>query len=141
MSSRFVSRRRFAGVCTSDTLPLESVHTNRLSTALAVISKNAYSSHFYRPQVVAGRFFTSMCQESCPQRGVCIPEFLWTITGHMTPPVDTLRQTPPVLRHTPLGRHPHPLSDTTGYGHQAGGMHPGGMHSCLGFFASLSLRG
>ena len=48
------------------------------------------------------------------------------------PPADT----PLPGRHTPLGRHPYPLSrhplpplDTTGYGQQAGGMHPTGIHT------------
>ena len=35
----------------------------------------------------------------------------------------------PLDRH-PLGRHPIP-SDTTGYGQQADGMHPTGMHTCV----------
>ena len=48
-------------------------------------------------------------------------------------------QTPPPGRHS-LGRHPPPgripppsrhTWDTTGYGQQAGGTHPTGMHSCF----------
>ena len=35
------------------------------------------------------------------------------------------------LRRHPLGRHPHPLADTTGSDQQAGGTHPTGIHSCL----------
>ena len=55
-----------------------------------------------------------------------------------TPPwEDTPLDRLPTWANTPLGRHPlvdtPPLADnpdTTGYGLQAGGMHPTGMHSC-----------
>ena len=55
--------------------------------------------------------------------GGCLP-LVWGGEGWCTPPRH---------RHTPrqalsLGRH---TPSTTGYGQQAGGTHPTGMHSCL----------
>ena len=80
-----------------------------------------------------GNIFTPVCQSFCSQGvsasglgGVC-----------QTPPRQTPPhpgqippgQTPP-WADTPLGRHP-PARCMLGYGQQAGGTHPTGMHTCL----------
>ena len=60
----------------------------------------------------------------------CIPACSGWGRGVHPPP----RQTSPPGRHTPPGQTPRsdaPLSNNTGYGQQAGGTHPTGMHSCF----------
>ena len=44
------------------------------------------------------------------------------------------------IHPSPLGRHPSPYPSTMGYGQQAGGTHPTGMHSCS-CMCALSLAG
>ena len=59
-----------------------------------------------------------------------------------TPQADTSLGKHPPSKHTP-GRHPHPhpCAVHTGYGQQAGGTHPTGMHSCLSKFGLHSALG
>ena len=75
----------------------------------------------------------------CSQEGCVCPIACWDT---QPPAADTPlrkhphRQTPPGQTH-PLGRHPTRRtpppadSNTTGYGQQAGGTHPTGMHTCF----------
>ena len=91
-----------------------------------------------------GNVFTHVCQSFCSRRGASAPlhagihpqgRHPWADTPSRHPWADTPWADPPPGRHTYLGRHPpgkHPTpSDTTGYGQQAGGMHPTGMHICI----------
>ena len=65
--------------------------------------------------------------------GGCLPHCMlgYTPPRGQTPPEQTLPRA-----DTLLGRH-HP-ADSTGYGQQAGGMHPTGMHTCQLFLLCLS---
>ena len=70
--------------------------------------------------------------------GVC-----YTPRPEQTPPrADTPREDPPEQTDTPWADTPPPWADTNppvqcmlGYGQQAGGMHPTGMHSCFGILS------
>ena len=78
---------------------------------------------------------------STERERVRIPAFLWANTGRMTPPRQTpLGQTlPPPQGDTPPRQTPPPpsvASDIMGYGQQAGGTHPTGMHSCFKSYQS-----
>ena len=91
-----------------------------------------------------GNIFSSVCQEFCPQVGVCLSAY-WDTTHPPPGPPNPLQQTPPRSRHPagadiPQRRHP-PDQESPGpgtpcavhagrYGQQAGGMHPTGMQSC-----------
>ena len=80
-----------------------------------------------------GNVFTHVCHSV---HGGCLPHPLRAdIPQADTPPVQTPQQTPPP-RQTPSGRHPPPWRTPLaqcmlGYGQQAGGTHPTGMHSCF----------
>ena len=110
---------------------------------------------YYRPQTKFGQGadFTPVC-DSVHGGGVgggCLPHCMlgYNPLGRHSPlgrhpsslcrHPQAPRQTPlrPLGRHplpgqTSPGRHP-PTSDTTGYGQQAGGTHPIGMHTCVVF--------
>ena len=73
--------------------------------------------------------------------GVCPPPHTTpgqTPPGQTPPWADLAGQTPP-WADTPLGRYP-PAQCMLGYGQQAGGKHPTGMHSCLrlSFYTDLN---
>ena len=81
---------------------------------------------------VWGKVMFYTCLWFCSQGGVC-PIACWdthTSPWTVNPPRADTHQSPTLSGHPPLGRHPLP-SDTTGYGQQARGTHPAGMHTCL----------
>ena len=79
------------------------------------------SAYFYRPQTKFAKvMFLHM--SVCPRGG----EYLGRYTT--TPP---RAGTPPLGRYTPPGRYPPLPQCMLGYGQQAGGTHPTGMHSCF----------
>ena len=96
-------------------------------------------------EVCEGCVFTGVCLST----GGCLPLVLGgclpLVLGGGLPLVlgGVSGQTPPTPRQTSsLGRHPPPAqcmlgctppADTTGYGQQADGTHPTGMHSCFTF--------
>ena len=73
---------------------------------------------YYRPQTKLrkGNVFTPVCQSFCSQGGL-----LQCMLGYTTP-----LGRPPLGRHIPLGKHPHPKQTATA----ADGTHSTGMHSC-----------
>ena len=78
-----------------------------------------------------GNAFTGICHSFCPEGG----GFTACITGHMTGGSASRRGTlgrPPGPAYRGRGNPAPPETwDTTGYGQQAGGTHPTGMHSRL----------
>ena len=84
-------------------------------------------------EVCKGYVFTPVCQSFCSQGG----EYLSRYTpGQVHPPG----------RYTPLGRYTPqagtpPRQCMLGYGQQAGGTHPTGMHSCLSVYLPVLVSG
>ena len=72
-------------------------------------------THFYHPQQSYGKVMFYTCLSFCSQGGVCNT---------------LLSRHPPTPEQTPPGQTP-PMQCMLGYGQQAGGTHPTGMHSCL----------
>ena len=102
------------------------------------------SASFYRPQRSCGKVMFLHLSVILFTEVACHTPLGRHTTPWHTPP----RQTPP--RHIPPGQTTppthHPWADIPpaqcmlGYGQQAGGTHPPGMHSCLCLFLQMCLR-